>query len=52
MFFSEQNERSKIMTTAVSLHGVRKDFGNLTALSDVTLEIEDNEFFTLLGPSG
>ena len=40
------------MTTAVSLHGVRKDFGSLTALSDVTLEIEDNEFFTLLGPSG
>jgi spermidine/putrescine transport system ATP-binding protein len=40
------------MTNAVSLHGVRKDFGKLTALSDVTLEIEDNEFFTLLGPSG
>ena len=40
------------MTSAVSLHDVRKDFGSLTALSDVTLEIEDNEFFTLLGPSG
>lgn len=40
------------MTTAVSLHGVHKDFGKVTALSDVTFDIADNEFFTLLGPSG
>ena len=37
---------------AISLHGVRKDFGHFTAISCVTFEIADNEFFTLLGPSG
>ena len=37
---------------AVALRAVRKDFGDFTALSDVTFDIGDNEFFTLLGPSG
>jgi len=40
------------MTSAVSLHNVRKDFNAFTALKDVTFDIADNEFFTLLGPSG
>lgn len=40
------------MVTAVALAGVRKDFGDFTALSEVTFDIADNEFFTLLGPSG
>jgi multiple sugar transport system ATP-binding protein len=31
---------------------VSKRFGSLTALSDLTLEIQDGEFFVLLGPSG
>ncbi len=41
---------------AVQVQGVTKTFGDasgaVTALDDVTLEIGDNEFFTLLGPSG
>ena len=37
---------------AISLEGVRKDFGDFTAISNVTFNIADNEFFTLLGPSG
>ncbi len=37
---------------AVALRSVRKDFGDFTALKDVTFDIGDNEFFTLLGPSG
>ena len=36
------------MTTAVSLHGVRKDFGSLTALSDVTLEMKITNFLLYL----
>ncbi len=40
------------MNSAISLHSVRKDFGDFTALSEVTFDIADNEFFTLLGPSG
>jgi putative spermidine/putrescine transport system ATP-binding protein len=37
---------------AVRLAGVRKTFGDVIALDDVTLDIEDGEFFALLGPSG
>jgi multiple sugar transport system ATP-binding protein len=37
----------------VSLEGVTKVFdGGVTALDDLSLEIEDGEFFALLGPSG
>jgi len=38
--------------TAVSIRNVRKHFGDFVALSDISLDITDNEFFTLLGPSG
>jgi len=38
--------------TAVSIRNVKKHFGDFVALSDITLDITDNEFFTLLGPSG
>ena len=41
-----------VIKDAISLEGVRKDFGDFTAISNVTFEIADNEFFTLLGPSG
>ena len=37
---------------AVELTGVTKRFGEVTAVSDVDLEIRDGEFFSLLGPSG
>ncbi|MEM7441298.1 MAG: ABC transporter ATP-binding protein, partial [Pseudomonadota bacterium] len=39
-------------TAAVALRKVRKNFGDFTALREVSFEIGDNEFFTLLGPSG
>jgi ABC-2 type transport system ATP-binding protein len=38
--------------SAVRLDGVRKQFGALTALDGVSLEIEPGEFFGLLGPNG
>ena len=43
--------------TAIELRSVTKVFGAggdtaVTALDDVSLDIRDNEFFTLLGPSG
>ena len=38
--------------TVVSLNDLSKEFGELTACSDIDLEIEDGEFFVLLGPSG
>jgi len=37
---------------SVELEGVTKRFGVLTAVIDLSLEIEAGEFFTLLGPSG
>ena len=37
---------------AVTLEGVTKRFGAVTAVDDISLSIAAGEFFTLLGPSG
>jgi multiple sugar transport system ATP-binding protein len=37
---------------SVSLNRLRKQFKEVRAVDDVTLDIEDGEFVTLLGPSG
>jgi putative spermidine/putrescine transport system ATP-binding protein len=37
---------------AVRLEGVCRAFGDVQALDDVSLAVEDGEFFALLGPSG
>jgi len=39
-------------SVAVELSHVRKEFGDAVALHDISLTIQDKEFFTLLGPSG
>src|SRR5258705_1570830 len=36
----------------VALHGVTRRFGDLTAVSDLSLFIRDGEFVVLLGPTG
>ncbi len=40
------------VTPAVSLYGITKRFGSVTAVDQMDLEIVDGEFFALLGPSG
>jgi spermidine/putrescine transport system ATP-binding protein len=37
---------------AVSLQGLRKAYGDVVAVRDVTLDVRPGEFLTLLGPSG
>lgn len=37
---------------AVELVGLSKSFGDVVAVDDVDLRIEDGEFFSMLGPSG
>jgi multiple sugar transport system ATP-binding protein len=37
---------------AISLAGITKNFGSATVLDDVSLDVADGEFLTLLGPSG
>ena len=37
---------------AIALDGVTKRFGDHLAVDDVTLEIREGEFFSMLGPSG
>jgi spermidine/putrescine transport system ATP-binding protein len=39
-------------SVAIALAGVSKRFGKVAAVHDVTLEIREGEFFSLLGPSG
>ncbi|HBN97218.1 MAG TPA: glycerol-3-phosphate ABC transporter ATP-binding protein, partial [Firmicutes bacterium] len=36
----------------VLLKGVTKRFGNVTAVDNISLDIEDKEFIVLVGPSG
>jgi putative spermidine/putrescine transport system ATP-binding protein len=36
----------------LQIKGIRKQYGVLTAVSDVTLDVERGEFLTFLGPSG
>jgi putative spermidine/putrescine transport system ATP-binding protein len=43
---------SRSDTPALSLHGVVKRFGDVTAVAGIDLEIADGEFFSMLGPSG
>jgi spermidine/putrescine transport system ATP-binding protein len=46
-------QRRKCMKeTAVELVHVIKRFADVVAVNDVSLTIEDGEFFSLLGPSG
>ncbi len=40
------------MTPAVALRGLRKDFGAITAVDGIDLDVPPGEFFTMLGPSG
>ena len=37
---------------AISLKGLRKTFGSVTAVDGIDLDIADGEFFSMLGPSG
>ena len=39
-------------TLAVSLLGLNKSFGDISAVSNLDLEISQGEFFSMLGPSG
>jgi ABC-2 type transport system ATP-binding protein len=36
----------------ITVDGLRKDFGRLTAVHDLSFEVEDGEIFGLLGPNG
>ena len=37
---------------AVSLQGLAKHFGDMTAVKDLDMDIRAGEFFSMLGPSG
>src|SRR5690349_18656659 len=40
------------MAALVSFERVTKRFGDFTAVDDLSLDIDEREFFALLGPSG
>jgi spermidine/putrescine transport system ATP-binding protein len=39
-------------TPAISIRGVTKTFGDVVAVDDLSIDIREGEFLTLLGPSG
>lgn len=41
-----------VASSAISLRHVSKSFGSVAAVTDLSLEVRDGEFLTLLGPSG
>lgn len=43
---------SNAAVPAVRFRSVRRDFGEVRAVDDISLDILDGEFFTFLGPSG
>jgi spermidine/putrescine transport system ATP-binding protein len=45
-------ERDASRSVAVELSGVTKRFGEFVAVDDLSLDIYEGEFFSLLGPSG
>jgi spermidine/putrescine transport system ATP-binding protein len=49
---SEEIRREPEGGVAVELSGVTKRFGEFVAVDDLTLDIREGEFFSLLGPSG
>ena len=49
---SRQEAAAPAATAAVSLRGLRKTFGSVTAVDGIDLDIADGEFFAMLGPSG
>jgi spermidine/putrescine transport system ATP-binding protein len=40
------------VTPAISIRGVTKAFGDVVAVNDISIDIREGEFLTLLGPSG
>jgi spermidine/putrescine transport system ATP-binding protein len=38
--------------TAISLIGVRKNYGDLVAVRELNLDVQKGEFFSIIGPSG
>ena len=46
------NGSGQSVQPAIFLEGVTKRFGNVVAVDNVTLTVEEGEFFSLLGPSG
>jgi putative spermidine/putrescine transport system ATP-binding protein len=49
---AEPATERRIARPAVSLHGIRRTYGDVVAIDHLDLEIAEGEFFTLLGPSG
>jgi putative spermidine/putrescine transport system ATP-binding protein len=49
---SSNTSYSLSTTSAVTLRSLNKTFGDVTAVSNLNLEIPQGEFFSMLGPSG
>jgi iron(III) transport system ATP-binding protein len=51
-FFKWQHSYDQMTMAAVRLQHLTKTFGDAVAVRDLSVEIKDGEFFSILGPSG
>ena len=49
---SQENQAPGVETPSVALESVTKRFDDFVAVDDISLDLAQGEFFTLLGPSG
>ena len=50
--WGDENQDPVVNPAAVQLTSLRKSYGRVMAIDDVSLRVERGEFFSLLGPSG
>jgi ABC-type polysaccharide/polyol phosphate transport system ATPase subunit len=51
-FSRRSSSSTKKYMTAISVSGLRKVYGKVTAVDDVNFDVERGEIFALLGPNG
>lgn len=46
------HKKIKLMSNAISVHQIRKSYGDFVAVNDLSLEVKEGSIFGLLGPNG
>ncbi len=52
LFTKKNEDGGQVMSTLLKVEDLVKNFGGLTAVSDVTMQLNDDELVALIGPNG